>query len=116
MNTYWSHDPEIITVNAVKITIDDPTAIQGRFYSGANATVTNLLIYLYNCCPYTAQFKCPVRLTIAVGTTNIYPLCEGFLHLPAPTPSGYLGVRCFYSPHLISAFVSLRDILKTSPN
>ena len=83
---------------------------------GAEATVTNLLIYLHNYCPYTARFKCPVRLTGTVGTTNIYPLGEGFLHLPAPNPSGYLGVCCFYSPHLTSTLVSPRDILKTWPN
>ena len=48
MNDYWSHDPEDITVNAVKIAKDDPTAICGQFDSGADATVTNLLIYLHN--------------------------------------------------------------------
>ena len=105
--------PEI-TVNAVEITKDDPTAIRGQFDSGANATVTNLLIYLHNYQPYTTQFKCSVRLTGVDGTTDIYPLGEGFLHLTAPTPSGYLGVRCFYYPHLSSTLVSPRDILKTS--
>ena len=29
MSEYWSHDPENITVNAVKIAKDDPTAIRG---------------------------------------------------------------------------------------
>ena len=48
MNDYWSHDPENITVNAVKIVKDDPTAIRGQFDSGAGTTVTNLLIYLHN--------------------------------------------------------------------
>ena len=48
MNDYWSQDPDIITVNAAKINKDDPTAIRGQFDSGANATVTNLLIYLHN--------------------------------------------------------------------
>ena len=57
-----------------------------------------------------------MRLTGAIGTDNIYPEGEGFLRLPAPTPSGYLDVRCFYSPHLTSTLVSPRDILKTSPN
>ena len=47
MNEYWSYDPEIITVNAVKIAKDDPTAIQGQFDSGADATVTNLLIFFH---------------------------------------------------------------------
>ena len=116
MNDYWSHNPMNITVNDVKITKDDPTAIRGHFDSGANATVTNLLIYLHNYHPYSACFKCPVKFTGAVGSTDIYPLDEGFLHLPMPTPSGYLDVRCFYLPHLTSTFVSPRDILKTSPN
>ena len=116
MKEYWSRDPDIITVNAVMITKDDPTAIRGHFDSGADATITNLLMYLRNYRTYTTRFKCPVRLTGAVGTTDIYPLGEGFLHLPAPTPSGYLSVRCFYSHHLTSTLVSPRDILKTSPD
>ena len=48
MNDYWSRDLDIITVNAVEINKDDPTAICGQFNSGTNATVTNLLIYLHN--------------------------------------------------------------------
>ena len=48
MNDYWSRDPAVITVNAVGITKDCPTAIRGQFDSGADATVTNLLIYLHH--------------------------------------------------------------------
>ena len=48
MNDYWWRDPDIITVNAVKINKDDPTAIRGQFDSGADERVTNLLIYLHN--------------------------------------------------------------------
>ena len=55
-----------------------------------------------------------MKLTGVVGTKDIHPLGEGFLHLPAPTPSGFLAVRCFYSPHLHFTLVSPRDILKTS--
>ena len=29
MNDYWSHDPDDIVVNAVRIAKDDPTAIRG---------------------------------------------------------------------------------------
>ena len=71
-------------------------------------------IYLHKYQPYTTWFKCPVKLTGAVGTTNIHPLGEGFLHLPAPTPCGFLAVWCFYSPHLSSTLISPCDILKTS--
>ena len=113
MNDYWSQDPAVITVNTVEITKDDHTAICGQFDSGADAIVTNLLIYLYNYQPYTTRFKCPVRLTGAVGITDIYPLGEGFLYLPAPTPSGYLNVRYFYFPHLTSTLISPQDILNT---
>ena len=114
MHDYWDRDADVITVNAVAIDKDDPTAIRGQFDSGADDTVTNLLIYLHDYRPYTTKFKCPVKLTGAVGTNDIHPLGEGFLHLPAPNPSGFLAVRCFYSPHLSSTLVSPRDILKTS--
>ena len=102
MLNYWDHDAETITVNAVAINKDDPTAIHGQFDSSADATVTNLLIYLHSYRPYTQKFKCPVKLTGAVGTNDIHLLGEGFLHLPAPNMSDFLAVLCFYSPHLSS--------------
>ena len=54
MNDYRSHDPENITVNSVKIAKDDPITICSQFNSGADTTVTNLLIYLHNYRPYSA--------------------------------------------------------------
>ena len=113
MNDYWSRDSEIITDNAVKINKDDPTAIRGQFDSGANTTVTNFLIYLHNYRPYANTYKCPVKLTGTVSTINIHPLGIVFLHLPAPTPCGFLAGQCFYSPRLSSSLNSPRDILKT---
>ena len=62
MNDYWSHDPDDIIFNAVRIAKDDPTAICGQFDSGADATVTNLLTYLHHYRPYTCRFKCPICL------------------------------------------------------
>ena len=114
LHKYW--DSTDVAVNAVAIDNDDPSAIRGQFDSGADASVTNLLIYLHKYRPYTPKFKCPVKLTGAVGSEDLYPLGEGFLHLPAPTPCGFLAVRCFYSPHLSSTLVSPRDLLKISQN
>ena len=48
MHDYWSRDLDIITVNAVEIDKDDPTAVCGQFDSGADAIVTNLPIYLHD--------------------------------------------------------------------
>ena len=106
INDYWDNDAEIITVNALAIDKDDPDAIRGQFDSGSDDTVTNPLIYLHSYRPYTRKFKCPLILTGAVGTNDMHPFGEGFLHLPAPNPSGFLAVRCFYSPHLSSTLVS----------
>ena len=92
---YWSCDTNVVTVNVIEIDKDNLTTIHGQFYSGADATVTNLLIYLHVYKQYDATSKCPVKLTCAVGTQNMHPLGEGFLHLPAPTPSGFLAV-CFF--------------------
>ena len=106
MHDYWSRDPDIITVNVVEIDKDDPTAVCGQFESGADATLTNLLIYLHDYKHYNTKFKCPVKLTGAIGTKDIHPLGEGFLHLPASTPSGFLTVCYFYSPQFSSTLVS----------
>ena len=52
-------------------------------------------------------------MTGAIGSTDVFPLGEGKLHVPAPVPSGYIAIRCFYSPHLSSTLISPRDVLKT---
>ena len=57
-----------------------------------------------------------MKLTGAVGTKDIYPIGESFLHLPASTQSGFLAVQYFYSSELSSTLVSPCDILKTSKN
>ena len=44
----------------------------------------------YNQTKYNSKLKCPVKLTGVIGTNNVHPFGEGFLHLPAPTPSGFL--------------------------
>ena len=106
MHDYWSRDPYIITVNAIKIDKDNPTAVSGQFDSGAVAKVTNLLIYLHDYKQYNTKFKCLVKLTGTVGTKDMHPLGEGFLHLPAPTPSSFIAVCCFYLPHLSATLVS----------
>ena len=53
-------------------------------------------------------------MTGAVGSTDVFPLGEGKLHVPAAVPCGYIAICCFYSPHLSSTLISPRDILKTS--
>ena len=113
MHNYWWQDPDVITVNVVEIDKDDPTVVCGQFDSGADATVANLLIYLHDYKQYNTKFKCPVKLTGAIGTKDIHPLGEGFLHLPASTPSGFLTVCYFYSPQFSSTLVSPWDILNT---
>ena len=96
----------MITVNAIKIDKDDPTAVCGQFDYSDDVTVTILLIYLHYYKQYNTKFKYLVKLTGAVGTNDMYPLGEGFLHLPAPTPSKFLAVCCLYSPHLSATLVS----------
>ena len=71
MYNYWSCDPDVLTVEINK---DDHTAICGQFDSGVDTTVTNLMIYLHNYQQYNTDFKCPIKLTSAVGTNNIHPL------------------------------------------
>ena len=118
-NTPTVDEPILIDVKAVALAVDPADAYDGndvraQFDSGADATVTNLRVYLHDYKPYNRKFKCPVRLTGAVGSTDVFPLGEGKLHVPAPVPSGYIAIRCFYSPHLSSTLISPRDILKTS--
>ena len=117
-NTPTVDEPALIDVKAVALAVDpadayDNNDVRAQFDSGADATVTNLRVYLHDYKPYNRKFKCPVRLTGAVGSTDVFPLGEGKLHVPAPVPSGYIAIRCFYSPHLSSTLISPRDVLKT---
>ena len=48
MYDYWSHNPNVLAVNTIKIDKDDPTAVCGQFNSSTDAIVTNLLVYLYD--------------------------------------------------------------------
>ena len=49
-----------------------------------------------------------------VGSTDVFPLGEGKLHVPAAVPCGYIAICCFYSPHLSSTLISPPDVLNTS--
>ena len=79
MYDYWSHNPNVLTVNVIKIDKDDLTAVCGQFNSSTDAIVTNLLVYLHDYKQYNVKSKCPVNLTGAVGTKDIHPLGQGFL-------------------------------------
>ena len=111
-NTPAVDDPILIDVKAVAAR--DGNEFRGQFDNGADATVTNLLVYLHNYKPYDRKFKYPFLLTGAVGSNNVYPLGEGKLRVPAAVPGGYLAIHCFYSSHLSSTLISPRDILKTA--
>ena len=101
------NEPILIIVKAIPA--HDRNEVRGQFNNGADATVTNLLVYLHEYKLYDRKFKCPI-----VRSNDFYPLGEGKLCVPAAVPDGYLAVRCFYSPHLSSTLISPRDILKTA--
>ena len=103
----------MIDVKAVTAAAYDGNEVCAQFDSGADATVTNLRVYLYDYKTYNRKFKCLVRLTGAVGSTDIFPFGEGKLHVPTAVPCGYIAICCFYSPHLSSTLISPRDILLT---
>ena len=55
MYDYWSHNPNIITVNILEIDKDYPIVVCGQFDSRADATVTTLLIYLHDYKQYNTK-------------------------------------------------------------
>ena len=62
-NTPTVEEPVLIDVKAVAV--DPADAYDGndvcaQFDSGADATVTNLFVYLHDYKPYNRKFKCPV--------------------------------------------------------
>ena len=93
-------DPILADVKAVVADAYDGNDVRAQFDSGADATLTNLLVYLHDYKPYNRKFKCPVRLTGTIGSTDVFPLGEDKINVPAAVPCGYIAIRCFYSPHL----------------
>ena len=124
-----AHDLKIRRIRIHSITkhqVDPPpklqrnltTVIRAQLDTGADITCTNLLHVLHNYKPYTKSFPCRVRLVGAIGKNGdenlgIYPLGEGFLHIPASTQNGYIPVCCVYSPHLTSTLLCKDDIIRT---
>ena len=79
--------------------------------------VTNLQYILHDYKPYTESFKCPVRLIGAIDKSNaIYPEGEGYLSIPAKVETGYIHIKCYYSPRLTSTLLSENCILKQNNN
>ena len=114
MYDYWSRNPDVITVNAIKIDKDNPTTVHGQFDSGADATIINLLIHLYDYRQYNTKSKCPVKLTSAVGTKDIHPLGECFLYMPVLHLPDFL--RFAISIHLIFLLpLSVLEIFSRPP-
>lgn len=104
----------LVIIKVKAVIIDGKDKVRAQFNTGANASVTNLFVYLHDYKLYDHKYKCPVKLTGAVGSNDTYPLGEGYLHIPAAASCGFIAVWCFYSPHFSSALVSPQDILKTS--
>ena len=89
-NTPAVDNPILIDVQVVAA--HDGNEVRAQFDSGANATVTNLWVYLHDYKPYNRKFKCLVQLTGAVGSNDVYPLGEGKLHVPANVPREYIAL------------------------
>ena len=101
-----------ILIDVKVLAAHDRNEVSCQFYNGADARVNNLLVYVHNYKPYNLKLKCPVWLTSAAGSDNIYPLGEGKLHAPAAVPGGNLAICCLYSLHLSSILISSCCILK----
>ena len=90
--------------------------IRDQFDNYADTTIINSLFYLHDYKAYNCKFKCPGKLTDDIDSSDVYPLGEGNLNIPATVPSEHFVTCCFYSPHISSTLVSHSDVLKTAKN
>ena len=73
------------TMQSILIKIKITTIVRSQFDSGTDSTVTNLLICLHDYKQYNAKFKCPVKLTGAVGRLQrIFILLEKTSYICLP--------------------------------
>ena len=68
---------------------DVPTTIRAQIDTGADLTCTNLIEILHDYSSYSKSFPCRIKLVGAVDSNDgIYPLGEGYIHVPASTKQG----------------------------
>ena len=77
---------------------DLTTVVRAQLDTGADITCTNLIDVLHDYRQYSISFPCKIRLIGAIGqdgdpNLGIFPLGEGYLHIPASTNTGYVCIR-----------------------
>ena len=115
--------------NITKHKVDPPptlkrnltTVVRAQLDTGADITCTNIKAVLHECKPHSQSFPCKVCLVGAIGKAGdkglgIHPSGEGILHMPASTSTGFIPVRCVYSPHLTSTLLCEDNILCSQQN
>ena len=72
---------------------DVPTTIRAQIDTGADLTCTNLIEILHDYSSYNKSFPCRIKLVGAVDSNDgIYPLGEGYIHVPASTKQEYVRI------------------------
>lgn len=90
--------------------------IRGMIDSGTKISATGHKFLLHNYRPFTAKRPCPVRLAPAVKgeDTDVRPLGDGYFHIRADTPQGYIAVYGIFHPQLRTTVINERAIKTAS--
>lgn len=92
----------------------DINEIRAQIDTGAHVSCTNLQHILHQYTAFNESFPCPIRMKGAITDTKAIPLGVGYLHVPAPTPQGFLPVLAFYNPALTSTLIDERAFIKAA--
>ena len=92
----------------------DPDSVRAQFDTGAFVSCTNMREMLHGYQEFTSKRPSPIRIAPAFKRTEGTPEGYGYLHVPAHNSRGYLAVRTFYSPRLLTTVIDERDIIKAA--
>ena len=76
---------------------------------GSQASTTNDLAVLWGYKKFTEKNPCRVRLICADGRTPVVPTGYGTVRIPAENNTGYVPIRCYYTPEIPNFIISPRS-------
>lgn len=111
-----SHDviPDDTPVQQVTTTDLEDDGPRAQIDTGAFVSCTDQLHLIHRFKKFSKDYPCPVKMMPASEGSDLFPVGHGFLHVPAPVPSGYLAVRVFYHPRLRTTVIDERDFARAA--
>ena len=94
--------------------VEDPDSIRAQVDTGAYVSCTDQLHMLHGFKEFTRSRPSPIKLMPVTVNSDAVPKGVCYLHVPAKNAQGFLAVQTFYTPHLRTAVINERDLVKAA--